>query len=93
MKESFGAPTASTSGRYGSATPGSKLPVHFSEKLFAEYDESTMLRRLLFCEIICRICPFAAYIKILLFSKNCHILILTKKELFFTKDTYYYSGG
>ena len=35
--------------------------------------------------IICRICCFAADIKILFFDKNCHILILTKKEVFFPK--------
>ena len=29
--------------------------------------------------------------KILLFYKNCHILILTKKESFFTKNTNYFT--
>ena len=44
-----------------------------------------------FSVIICRICSFAAGIIILLFDKICHILILAKKELFFTKDTNYFT--
>ncbi len=41
----------------------------------------------LFSEIICRICSFATGIKTLLFDKNFHILILTKKEPFISKNT------
>ena len=37
------------------------------------------------------ICSFAADIKMLLFGKNSHILILTKKELFFTKGTNFFN--
>ena len=39
----------------------------------------------LFSVIICRICSFAIDIKILLFDKNCHIVILTKKGHLFPK--------
>ncbi len=37
------------------------------------------------------ICSFATAIKILLFVKNFHIIILTKKEPFITKDTNYFT--
>ena len=43
---------------------------------------------MLFSEIICWICSLAIAIKILLFDKNCHIWILTKKEPFFSKKTF-----
>ena len=46
---------------------------------------------MLFSEIICRICSFATAIKNTPFDKNCHIWILTKKELFFTKNTNYFT--
>ena len=46
---------------------------------------------MLFSEIICRICSFATAIKILLFDKNSHICILTKKEPFFTRNTNYFT--
>ena len=48
-------------------------------------------RLMLFSEIICRIYSFAVGIIILLFDKNCHILILTKKEPFISKDTSYFT--
>ncbi len=41
----------------------------------------------LFSEIICQICSFATGIKRLLFDKNLHILILTKKKPFIFKNT------
>ena len=37
--------------------------------------------------IIYRNCSFAMVIKIHLFDKNCHVLILTKKVPFFSNDT------
>ena len=42
---------------------------------------ATLLK--LLSKIICRICSYVANLKNLLFDKNCHILILTKKEVFF----------
>jgi len=41
----------------------------------------------LFSEMICRIGSFAAGIKTLLFDKDLHILILTKKEPYIFKNT------
>lgn len=41
----------------------------------------------LFSQIICRICSFATGIKIFLFDKNLHILILTEKKPFISKNT------
>ena len=42
---------------------------------------ATLLK--LLSKIICRIRSYVANLKNLLFDKNCHILILTKKEVFF----------
>ena len=50
---------------------------------------SAILLRLL-SAIICRICSFTTGIKILFFDKNRHILILTKKEVFFSKDANFF---
>ena len=47
------------------------------------YTSATLV--MLFSEIICRICSLTTAIKILLFDKNCHIYILTKKEPIFPK--------
>lgn len=46
---------------------------------------------MLFSEMTCRICHFAAGTKILLFDKNGHFLTLIKKELFLSKHKSIYA--
>ncbi len=82
-----GAHAMGVQGEHFSPNPGD-VPLVFGDEFRFEFP-IVILK--LFSEIICRICSFATGIKILLFDKNLHILILTKKEPFLTKNTIYFT--